>query len=202
MVRNLKVFEKSLFKNNNCNYLMELHPRLDELVTALGREQVIELADFASEDNSWIQALLEACKYLKPRNRNRKAAWVIHHIFLRHPKLIESRFEQLIDVIDVSEDSSVHRELLKVILEVEIDKSEWVQFSPMLFDLGVGILFDEAHTKGMHYIAIRLCERFMGSEKERQEAVEAIRQMLTRYTGEKPICSTADRAIKRIEKKK
>ena len=68
---------------------MELHPRLEELVTALGREQVIELADFASEDNSWVPALLEASKYPKPRNRNRKAAWVIHHIFLRHPKLIE-----------------------------------------------------------------------------------------------------------------
>ena len=182
---------------------MELHPRLEELVTALGREQVIELADFASEDNSWVPALLEASKYLKPRNRNRKAAWVIHHIFLRHPKLIEPRFKQLIDVLDASEDSSVHRELLKVIVEVKIDKSEWVKFSPMLFDLGVVLLCDASQNKSMHYIAIRLCERFMRSENEIKEAVEAIRQMLTcGYTGEKSMCSAANRAIKRIEKKK
>jgi len=181
---------------------MEFHPRLEELVTALGREQVVVLADFATEDESWVPALFEACKYSKPRNRNRKAAWVLHHIFLRHPKLIEPIVEQLIDVLDASEDSSVHRELLKVIVEVEIDKSAWMKFSPMLFDLGVGILFDERQTKGMHYIAIRLSERFMRSEKERQEAVEAIRQMLTcSYTGERSMCSAADRAIKRIEKR-
>jgi hypothetical protein len=67
---------------------------------------------------------------------------------------------------------------------------------------GVGILFDETQTKGMHYIAIRLSERFMSSENERQEAVEAIRQMLTcSYSGEKSMCSAADRSIKRIEKR-
>ena len=182
---------------------MEFHPRLEELVTALGREQVVVLADFATEDESWVPALFDACKYPKPRNRNRKAAWVLHHIFLRHPELIEPRVEHVIDVLDASEDSSVHRELLKVIVEVEIDKSEWMKYSPMLFDLGVGLLFYETQTKGMNYIAIRLTERFMSSENERQEAVEAIRQMLTcSYTGERSMCSAADRAIKRIEKRK
>jgi hypothetical protein len=182
---------------------MEFHPRLEELVTALGREQAVELADFATEDESWVPALFDACKYPKPRNRNRKAAWVIHHIFLRHPEIIEPRVVQLIDVLDASEDSSVHRELLKVVVEIEIDNTEWMKFSPMLFDLGVGLLFDETQTKGMHYIAIRLTERFMSSENEQQEAVEAIRQMLTcSYTGERSMCSAADRAIKRIEKRK
>lgn len=182
---------------------MKLHPRLEELVTALGREQVIELADYSTDDETWVPALLEACKHVKPRNRNRKAAWVLHHIFLRHPELIEPRFQQLIEVLDASEDSSVHRELLKVLVEVGINKAEWMTFSPMLFDLGVGILFDEAQTKGMHYIAIRLSERFMSSEKERLEVVEAIRQMLSSsYAAEKSMCRAAERAIKRIEKRK
>ena len=48
MVRNLKVFEKSLFKNNNCNYLMELHPRLDELVTCKDTRMQIKIHLIAS----------------------------------------------------------------------------------------------------------------------------------------------------------
>ena len=180
---------------------MSSHPRLEELVTAIGIEKVVTLADYAPEDKTWVPALIEACKYPKPRNR--KAAWVLHHIFLRHTNLIEPRVEQLIDVLHASEDVSVHRELLKILVEIKINKWEWVKFSPLLFDLGVGILFDEAQIKGMHYIAIRLAERFMNSEKERTDAVNAIKQMLfNSYTGEKSICNAAEKAMKRIEKRK
>ena len=180
---------------------MSSHPRLEELVTAIGVEKVVELADYAPEDKTWVPALIEACKYSKPRNR--KAACVLHHIFLRHTKLIEPKVEALIDVLHASEDGSVHRELLKILVEIKINELEWVEFSPLLFDLGVGILFDEAQTKGMHYIAIRLAERFMNSEKERIDAVDAIKQMLfNSYTGEKSMCNAADKAMKRIEKRK
>ena len=179
---------------------MRRHARIEELVTALGIAEVIALADYATEDATWVPALLEACKHPKPRNR--KAAWVLHHIFLRHPRFIEPNVKQLIEALDASEDGSVHRELLKVLVEVKLNKNDWVEFSPMLFDLGVGILFDQGQTKGMHYIAIRLAERFMKSEKDRQEAVKAIRQMLSdSYTGEQPICHAAEGAIKRIEKR-
>ncbi|GEM_PF-2216223 len=180
---------------------MSLHPRLEELITAIGIEKVVELADYATVDKTWVPALIEACKYPKPRNR--KAAWVLHHIFLRHTKLIEPKVEQLIDVLHASEDGSVQRELLKILVEIKINELEWGKFSPLLFDLGVGILFDEAQSKGMHYIAIRLAERFMNSEKERIDAVEAIKQMLfNSYTEEKSMCNAADKAMKRIEERK
>ena len=179
---------------------MVRHPRLDELVTALGIAEVVALADYATEDETWVPALFEACTHSKPRNR--KAAWVLHHIFLRHPRFIEPKVEQLIAALDASEDGSVHRELLKVLVEVKLNDEDWIKFSSMLFDLGVGILFDEDQTKGMHYIAMRLVERFVKSEKDRLEAVKAIRQMLSdSYTGEKPMCNAATAAIQRIEKR-
>ena len=178
---------------------MVLHPRLNELVTALGIAEVVALADYATEDETWVPALLEACKHSKPRNR--KAAWVLHHIFLRHPRFIEPKVEQIISALDASEDGSVHRELLKVLVEVNLNEADWMKYRAMLFDLGVGILFDEDQTKGMHYIAMRLVERFVKSEKDRLEAVKAIRQMLSdSYNGVQPICHAAEVAIQRIEK--
>ena len=179
---------------------MRRHARIEELVTALGISEVIALADYATEDATWVPALLEACKHPKPRNR--KAAWVLHHIFLRHPRFIEPNVKQLIEALDASEDGSVHRELLKVIVEVNLNEADWMKYSSMLFDLGVGILFDVDQTKGMHYIAMRLVDRFVKSEKDRLEAVKAIRQMLSdSYNGEQPICHAAEGAIKRIEKR-
>jgi hypothetical protein len=179
---------------------MVRHPRLNELVTALGIAEVVSLADYATEDETWVPTLLEACKHSKPRNR--KAAWVLHHIFLRHPRFIEPKVEQIISALDASEDGSVHRELLKVLVEVNLNEAEWMKFSSMLFDLGEGILFDEDQTKGMHYIAMRLVERFVKSEKDRLEAVTAIRQMLSDSdTGEQPICHAAEGTIQRIEKR-
>ena len=179
---------------------MVQHPRLDELVTALGIADVVALADYATVDETWVPALFEACTHSKPRNR--KAAWVLHHIYLRHPRFIEPKVEQLIAALDASNDGSVHRELLKVLVEVKLNEADWMKYRAMLFDLGVGILFDEDQTKGMYYIAMRLAERFVKSEKDRREAVKAIRHMLSGSdTGEQPICHAAAQTIARIEKR-
>jgi len=180
---------------------MSSHPRLEELVTAIGIEKVVSLADYAPEDPTWVPALLVACTDPKPRNR--KAAWVLHHIFLRHTNLIEPQVEPLIEILHASKDGSVHRELLKILVEIKINEVEWVKFSPLLFDLGVGILFDEDQKKGMHYIAIRLTERFMNSEKERIDALDAIKQMLAHsYSEEITMCNAAEKAMKRISNRK
>lgn len=180
---------------------MQIHARIEALVTGLGIAEVIALADYATEDETWVPALLEACKHSKPKNR--KAAWVLHHIFLRHPRLIEPQVAQIIEALDASEDGSVHRELLKVLVEVKLNDADWMKYSSMLFDLGVGMLFDEDQTKGMHYIAMRLAEKFVKSEKDRREAVKAIRQMLSdSYNGVQPICHAAAVSIQRIEKNK
>ena len=66
------------------------------------------------------------------------------------------------------------------------------------------IFFVDIHGEkgGMHYIAMRLVDRFVKSEKDRLEAVKAIRQMLSdSYNGEQPICHAAEGAIQRIEKR-
>jgi len=180
--------------------LMRIHSRIEALVTGIGITEVVALADYATEDATWVPALLEACKLSKPKNR--KAAWVLHHIFLRHPRFIEPQVAQIIGALDASNDGSVHRELLKVLVEVKLNEADWMKYRAMLFDLGVGILFDEDQTKGMYYIAMRLAERFVKSEKDRREAVKAIRHMLSGSdTGEQPICHAAAQTIARIEKR-
>ena len=60
----------------------------------------MELADLAKSDPTWVPALIEASKHDKPKNRNRKAAWVLHHVFLRNPALIESEVSGLLAILD------------------------------------------------------------------------------------------------------
>ncbi|HHZ82261.1 MAG TPA: hypothetical protein EYM86_00840 [Flavobacteriales bacterium] len=169
----------------------------------MSKDKVLELADLAVSDSSWLISLIDATKWSKPKNRNRKAAWVIHHIFLRHPQLIEGKVLQLIEILDISNDTSVYREILKVIAEIKISVSDFSKAQTSMFDLGVGILYDDTQSKGMNYIGIRIIERFITSESERAEGIEAIKHHIsTLVLGKDPMCKSANNAILRIERKK
>ena len=179
------------------------HPRLSELVTGIGRAQVIELADFAVTDKSWVTSLIQACYYSKPVNRNRKASWVLHHIFLRNPEFIEPMVLEIVGALDKSVDGSVQRELLKIMADVKVRESDVGEVGAELFGLAIELLYDQSQAKGMHYIAIRLIKRYIVSEANREEALSAIRHMLAvQYSNELTMCNAAERAMKGLQKLK
>jgi hypothetical protein len=176
------------------------HPRLSELVTGIGRAQVVKLDDFAVMDKSWVASLIQACYCSKPVNRNRKASWVLHHIFLRSPELIEPMVLQILVALDKSEDGSVHRELLKIMADVKVRESDVGEVGTELFGIAIELRYDQSQEKGMHYIAIRLIKRYIVSEANRKEALSAIRHMLAvKYSNEITMCNAAERAMIQLQ---
>jgi predicted alpha-1,2-mannosidase len=178
-----------------------IHDKFDALVTAMGRETVVELADYAVDDPTWVPALIEACKHPKPKNRDRKAAWVLHHIFLRHPELIEGRAEELLDILDDSEDTSVYREILKILPDIKLSADQMKSIKDPMLELGIGLLHDENWSKGMHYIAMRLVQRFAETKSEKFLSIEAVEALLSRTSSnEKPMCNAATKVAKKMKK--
>lgn len=177
------------------------HPVFDKLITAMGRVTVIELADLAPSDPTLIPALIDASKYPKPKNRARKASWVLHHISDRHPELIQPYLVELLDILDESEDTSVYREILKIYTEVKLSKSQLQALREPLYELGVGMLYDDSLQKGLHYISMRLIQIYAESNEEKQEGVEAISQLIARCSAEdKSMCNAAKRTLERLKK--
>jgi hypothetical protein len=183
------------------NPMSTVHPLYSELVTAMGKETVVELADLAKSDPTWVPALIEASKHDKPKNRNRKAAWVLHHVFLRNPALIESEVSGLLAILDHSDDASVYREILKIIADINLTPKHFELIQAPMLDLGVGMLHDEAWSKGIHYIAMRLVMRFATSTADKSLAIEAIQALLSRTSkDQKPMCNAALKIISKIQK--
>lgn len=179
------------------------HIRFNDLVTGMSKDKVMELADLVIEDPTWLNSLIDATKWPKPKNRNRKAAWIVHHISMRHPQFIEGRVMELVEVLDISNDTSVYREILKVIAEIKMSTEDFANVHEPMFDLGVGILYDDTQSIGMNYIGIRTIVRFITTESERVEGVEAINHHIsTLITSGNPMCNAAKKAIERIEKNK
>ena len=64
----------------------------------------------------------------------RKAAWVLRHAALLDAKCIEGQARSILDAVDASSDASVHRELLKALLEAP--QQELHAMGEELYDLG------------------------------------------------------------------
>lgn len=96
------------------------HEYYDKLETGMGRETVIEIADHAPNDPTLIPVLIEYSKLSKPKSKPMKASWVLHHIANRHPHLIEPYVYDLVDILDESDNTSVYREILKILSDIEL----------------------------------------------------------------------------------
>jgi len=72
--------------------------------------------------------------------------------------------------------------------------------APML-DTGVGLLHDEAWSKGIYYIAMRLVKRSATSTADTTLAIEAIQALLSRTSiDQKTMCNAALKIISQIQK--
>ena len=76
----------------------------------------VEAKAFAKEASShpeWVEELIRISSYPDGGTVPRKAAWVLRHAALHNPACVAYRGVALLDAVDDSQDTSVHRELLK-----------------------------------------------------------------------------------------
>ena len=107
----------------------------------------------------------------------------------------------LLAILDHSDDSSVYREILKIIVEINLTPKDFELIHAPMLNLGVGLLHDETWSKGMHYIAMRLVQRFANTKSEKILAIEGIEALLSRITSEeKPMCNAASKVVLKIQK--
>ena len=144
------------------------HQILDDLENIKSGERVIEIARSADKTPEIIPVLFKACKTPKPRDLARKSSWVLHHIHNIHPHLIEPYAEDLLEVLDHTEDPSVMREILKIVAKVKLSPYHRGVVREPMFELGIGLLHDEGWPKGLYYIAMRLVQRFAETKEEKK----------------------------------
>ena len=144
-----------------------LHPVLEDLEAIKSKERVVEISRTADDNPEIIPILFEACKMSKPAKIDAKAAWVLHHIHNVHPQLIEPYVEEILDVLDNTDNHSVMREILKIVVEMKMPPYHKGILREPMFELGVGLLHDEGWQKGMYYIAMRLVSRFAETKDEK-----------------------------------
>lgn len=177
------------------------HPILDDLDKIKSGERVIEISRSADKTPEIIPILLKACKTPKPKNLARKASWVLHHIHNIHPHLMEPYAEDLLEVLDHTEDPSVMREILKIVAVIKLTPYHKGVVREPMFELGIGLLHDEGWPKGMYYIAMRLVQRFAESKEEKTMALEAVAELISRTdSDDKPLCKASVKVAAKIKK--
>ena len=84
----------------------------------------------------------------------RKSAWVLRHAALLDAKCIEGQARSILDAVDASSDASVHRELLKALLEAP--QQELHAMGEELYDLGLGLCADDTMPVAMVHVGVLL----------------------------------------------
>lgn len=177
------------------------HQVLDGLKNIKSVERVIEIARSADKTPEIIPVLFTACKAPKPRNLARKASWVLYHIQNIHPQLIEPYAEDLLEVLDHTEDPSVMREILKIVAKVKLSPYHRGVMREPMFELGIGLLQDEGWPKGLYYIAMRLIQRFAETKEDKQMSLEAVAELISRTdSDDKSLCNSSVKVAAKIKK--
>ena len=79
---------------------------------------------------------------------------VLRHAALHNPACVADRGVALLDAVDDSQDTSVHRELFKALLEAP--EEELRRLGPELFDLGLGLCADASLPVAMVHVGVLL----------------------------------------------
>ena len=84
----------------------------------------------------------------------RKAAWVLRHAALKDPSCVAGQARAMLDAVDSCQDTSVHREVLKALLEAP--KEELHTMGEELYDLGLGLCADPSLPVAMVHVGVML----------------------------------------------
>lgn len=149
----------------------------------------------------WMHMLFEALQGNNDMDDDgkRKAAWVLHHVFLLDHRALYPHHKVIMECLDKTYDPSVLRELLKILgspiwadIESNSDRNT-------LFELGIGLLHDTNLPGAIHYAAVNLIGfRFQGANGL-NESLEAMQQLAATTTAKQaPLRNCLQRASERF----
>ena len=126
----------------------------DRLRTGLPATEAKAFARDTVRNPAWVDDLIRIASDPQGGTVPRKASWVLRHAALGDPAVVKGKAVDILDAVDESPDPSVHRELLKALLEV--DPAELARLGEDLYDLGLGLCADEAMPVAMVHVGVLL----------------------------------------------
>lgn len=116
------------------------------LVKGLGKEQVLKLAQAASNDKSFCRELV---KYIEVDESTRaaKAAWVLSHVASSRPDVLKQHIQSMLSVLGKAKTGGIQRELLKALYHMKLSENDYGK----LIDLSFRFLSDRDSDVGVKY---------------------------------------------------
>ena len=124
------------------------------LQTGLPATEAKAFAKETATNPEWVIDLIHISSRPDGGTVPRKAAWVLRHAALLDANCIQGQVRFILDAVDASSDASVHRELLKALLEAP--QKELHAVSEELYDLGLGLCADDTMPVAMVHVGVLL----------------------------------------------
>lgn len=118
---------------------------------------VKEAKAFAKETTAhpeWVHDLIRISARPDGGTVPRKASWVLRHAALFDANCMRGQARSILDAVDASPDASVHRELLKALLEAP--QQELHAIGEELYALGLGLSADDTMPVAMVHVGVLL----------------------------------------------
>ena len=128
----------------------------ERLRTGIPATEAKAFARATVRNPAWVDELIRIASNPLGGTVPRKASWVLRHAALGDPAVVKGKGMNILDAVDESQDPSVHRELLKALLEV--DPEELAKFGEDLYDLGLGLCADEGMSVAMVHVGVLLLQ--------------------------------------------
>ncbi|MGB1636721.1 MAG: hypothetical protein ACPHBR_08050 [Flavobacteriales bacterium] len=126
----------------------------ERLRIGLPAEEAKQLAQETVHHPDWVQDLVRISSHPEGGTVPRKASWVLRHAALHDSAVIQGHGASILSAVDQSTDPSVHRELLKALLEVS--KPELQELGEELYELGLGLCADSSLPVAMVHVGVQL----------------------------------------------
>lgn len=124
------------------------------LRTGLPAEEAKRLARETIHHPDWVHDLILISSQPEGGTIPRKASWVLRHAALYDKSVVVGHGAAILRAVDQSQDTSVHRELLKSL--VELPAAELNSMGEDLYDLGLGLCADTSLPVAMVHVGVQL----------------------------------------------
>lgn len=180
------------------------HEFTEHLKKGVGVNSIRSLANDALRRPEWIDCLLDILSghISWDRDGMRKAAWMLHHIFLLDERALLHHRSTFTTILDHTEDPSVLREVFKILGSPLWADTETEAQRVELLQLGMDLMYDTSLPLGIHYTALRLTSFRIVHTTECASVREAMVQLNSTVGQESlPLRQCVERWIARLDKK-
>ena len=180
------------------------HEFTEHLKKGVGVNSIKSMANEALRHPEWIDCLLDILTghISWDRDGMRKAAWMLHHVYLLDERALLHHRSTLTTILDHTEDPSVLREVLKILGSPLWSDTETDTQRVELLQLGMDLMYDTSLPLGIHYTAIQLTSFRIVHKTECTSVTEAMMQLNSTVGQESlPLRLCVERSLARLDKK-